>query len=71
MQENKKAPESELCKCTNTYIIPQNWLDSAYEDFGKSGINRDVTDRYSKSFFKYVYHPFTILIFWYAEIVSR
>lgn len=46
MQENKKAPESELCKCTNTYIIPQNWLDSAYEDFGKSGINRDVTDRY-------------------------
>ena len=53
MEENKKAPESELCKCTNTYIIAQNWLDFVYEDFGKSGISQSVINDYKdKKFLK-------------------
>lgn len=49
-KDNKNALDREPidygCNHYDKSIIPQNWLDSAYEDFGKSGINRDVTDRY-------------------------
>ena len=71
MENNNKNALHKESKKLDIPIIPQNNLDFVYQDFDNSSINRDVTDRYSKSFFKYVYHPFTIPIFWYAEIISR
>ena len=46
---NKNALHKESEKLDNS-IIPQNNLNFVYQDFDNSGINRDVTDRYSKSF---------------------
>ena len=50
MENNNKNALHKESKKLDIPIIPQNNLDFVYQDFDNSSINRDVTDRYSKSF---------------------